>query len=321
MLAISALLFDLVGAGTADHVAPYAGRDGRQRDQRNAGGGAIVGHSAQREGRGEVHLEPQGGSLMSLYRDGDGDGVSEPGHRRGRRPRTRSAAGAGPHGLRMCASASRRAFGRATRATRAPAQPARRPDPLQSLGHGVVRPSGHLDAGLDLSHRRPALLSRCACSGAPARSRYCATTWRPRSGSSRRALTRSPRCSILLPAWVPSAVITTVGTEQEANELAEELLGRRLAACVNILSGVRSVYRWQGRICKDSEYMLVIKSMEEEVAGSRRPSGTPQLRASRDAGDSRSARRGQTSCPGSPSVSTRAAGRRRPTTSRARPAA
>jgi periplasmic divalent cation tolerance protein len=63
------------------------------------------------------------------------------------------------------------------------------------------------------------------------------------------------------------AVITTVGTEQEANELAEELLGRRLAACVNILSGVRSIYRWQGRICRDSEYMLVIKSMEEEVAG------------------------------------------------------
>jgi periplasmic divalent cation tolerance protein len=63
------------------------------------------------------------------------------------------------------------------------------------------------------------------------------------------------------------AVITTVGTEQEANELAEELVGRRVAACVNILSGVRSIYRWQGRICKDSEYMLVIKSMEEEVAG------------------------------------------------------
>lgn len=61
------------------------------------------------------------------------------------------------------------------------------------------------------------------------------------------------------------AVITTVGTEQEANELAEELIGRRLAACVNILSGVRSVYRWKGRICKDSEFLLVIKSMEEEV--------------------------------------------------------
>ena len=62
------------------------------------------------------------------------------------------------------------------------------------------------------------------------------------------------------------AVITTVGTEREANDLAEELLERRLAACVNIISGVRSIYRWKGRICKDSEYLLVIKTMEEEFA-------------------------------------------------------
>lgn len=64
-------------------------------------------------------------------------------------------------------------------------------------------------------------------------------------------------------------VLTTVGTEQEANLIAEELLERRLGACVNIVSGVRSVYRWKGRICKDSEYLLVIKTEEgeyEEVA-------------------------------------------------------
>lgn len=67
-------------------------------------------------------------------------------------------------------------------------------------------------------------------------------------------------------AMAAIAVITTVGTEREANDLAEELLGRRLAACVNIISGVRSIYRWKGRICKDSEYLLVIKSMEEEFA-------------------------------------------------------
>ncbi len=35
-------------------------------------------------------------------------------------------------------------------------------------------------------------------------------------------------------------------------------------ACVNIVSGVRSVYRWKGRICKDSEYLLVIKTDEGE---------------------------------------------------------
>ena len=59
-------------------------------------------------------------------------------------------------------------------------------------------------------------------------------------------------------------VLTTVGTEQEANQIAEELLERRHAACVNIISGVRSVYRWKGSICKDSEYLLIIKTMSEE---------------------------------------------------------
>jgi periplasmic divalent cation tolerance protein len=60
------------------------------------------------------------------------------------------------------------------------------------------------------------------------------------------------------------SVLTTVGTEQEANLLAEELIDRRQAACVNIISGVRSVFRWQGSICKESEYLLVIKTLEEE---------------------------------------------------------
>ncbi len=59
-------------------------------------------------------------------------------------------------------------------------------------------------------------------------------------------------------------VITTVGDETEANELARELVCRRHAACVNMVPGVRSVYRWQGKICRDSEYMLVIKTMQSE---------------------------------------------------------
>lgn len=59
-------------------------------------------------------------------------------------------------------------------------------------------------------------------------------------------------------------VVTTVGNEEQANLLARELVARRHAACVNILGGVRSVYRWDGRICKDSEYMLVIKTRADE---------------------------------------------------------
>lgn len=61
-------------------------------------------------------------------------------------------------------------------------------------------------------------------------------------------------------------VITTVGTEEEANLIAEELVERRHSCCVNILPIHRSVYRWQGKICDDSEYMLIIKTLESEYS-------------------------------------------------------
>lgn len=62
----------------------------------------------------------------------------------------------------------------------------------------------------------------------------------------------------------PIVVVTTVGNEQQANLLAEELVERRQSCCVNILPVQRSVYRWQGKICEDSEYMLIVKTAEEE---------------------------------------------------------
>ena len=61
-------------------------------------------------------------------------------------------------------------------------------------------------------------------------------------------------------------VVTTVGTEEEANLVAEELVERRHSCCVNILPIHRSVYRWQGKICDDSEYMLIIKTLESEYS-------------------------------------------------------
>ncbi len=59
-------------------------------------------------------------------------------------------------------------------------------------------------------------------------------------------------------------VVTTAGTEEEANLIAEELVERRHSCCVNILPIHRSVYRWQGKVCDDSEYMLIIKTLESE---------------------------------------------------------
>src|ERR687893_504417 len=62
-------------------------------------------------------------------------------------------------------------------------------------------------------------------------------------------------------------VVTTVGTEEQAYLIAREIVARRQAACVNVLPGIRSVYRWKGKICKDGELLLVIKTLAEEFEG------------------------------------------------------
>ena len=59
-------------------------------------------------------------------------------------------------------------------------------------------------------------------------------------------------------------VVTTVGEEERASLIARELVARRLAACVNVVPGMRSVYRWQGKICRDAEYLLLIKTLAGE---------------------------------------------------------
>lgn len=65
-------------------------------------------------------------------------------------------------------------------------------------------------------------------------------------------------------------VVTTVGTEEQANLIASELICRRHAACVNIVPGLRSVYRWQGKICRDTEFLLLVKTTEAEYGAVER---------------------------------------------------
>lgn len=58
-------------------------------------------------------------------------------------------------------------------------------------------------------------------------------------------------------------VLTTSGSAAEAKRLATGLVEERLAACVNRIDGVRSTYRWQGKVENDEESLLVIKTTEE----------------------------------------------------------
>jgi periplasmic divalent cation tolerance protein len=55
----------------------------------------------------------------------------------------------------------------------------------------------------------------------------------------------------------------TVPNGEEAQHIAESLVSERLAACVNIIDGIRSVYWWQGEVHRDSELLMIIKSTKE----------------------------------------------------------
>ena len=55
--------------------------------------------------------------------------------------------------------------------------------------------------------------------------------------------------------------LCTVPDRQTADRIAETLVEERLAACVNIVPGLTSVYRWQGEVSRDDELLLVIKTV------------------------------------------------------------
>ena len=55
-------------------------------------------------------------------------------------------------------------------------------------------------------------------------------------------------------------VLTTTGSREEAGKIAHALVERRLAACVNIVGPIHSVYRWQGKVESAPEHLLLIKT-------------------------------------------------------------
>jgi periplasmic divalent cation tolerance protein len=63
-------------------------------------------------------------------------------------------------------------------------------------------------------------------------------------------------------------VLTTAGSQSEARKIAQSLVERRLAACVNIVPRIQSIYIWKGKVEKAEEYLLLIKTVkprEEQV--------------------------------------------------------
>jgi periplasmic divalent cation tolerance protein len=78
-------------------------------------------------------------------------------------------------------------------------------------------------------------------------------------------------------------VLVTVPRGGKAESLAEGLVESRLAACVNVIPGVVSLYRWKGRVHRDAENLLVIKTTAAKLKAlekrikSRHPYETPEF--------------------------------------------
>jgi periplasmic divalent cation tolerance protein len=64
-------------------------------------------------------------------------------------------------------------------------------------------------------------------------------------------------------------VLTTTGSEDEARKIAQALIDRQLAACVNIVPQIESVYRWQGKVESTREWLLLIKTTAEKFPAVR----------------------------------------------------
>jgi periplasmic divalent cation tolerance protein len=58
-------------------------------------------------------------------------------------------------------------------------------------------------------------------------------------------------------------ILNTTDTAELARKIASALVEKHAAACVNIISGMRSIYRWEGKVCNEEECLLLIKSSRE----------------------------------------------------------
>ncbi len=60
-------------------------------------------------------------------------------------------------------------------------------------------------------------------------------------------------------------VYMTAGSKEEANTIGRALVEEKLAACVNIIDGMTSIYRWEGKLESASETVLIAKTMSDTV--------------------------------------------------------
>jgi len=72
---------------------------------------------------------------------------------------------------------------------------------------------------------------------------------------------------MIVPAVEARIVITTAGSREEAEDIARNLVDERLAACVNVVPGLTSIYRWKDEVETAAEVLLIIKTTAPRLEG------------------------------------------------------
>ena len=62
-------------------------------------------------------------------------------------------------------------------------------------------------------------------------------------------------------------VYMTAGSPEEARRIGEALVEARLVACVNIIDGMHSIYRWEGKLQQDREVVMIAKTTRDRLPG------------------------------------------------------
>jgi len=62
-----------------------------------------------------------------------------------------------------------------------------------------------------------------------------------------------------------SLIYTTINNEEDAKKIANYLIEEQIVACVNIIPNVQSIYRWKGKIEEEREFLLIAKTVDENV--------------------------------------------------------
>lgn len=63
----------------------------------------------------------------------------------------------------------------------------------------------------------------------------------------------------------PYVILTTTGEKSKAEEIGKRLVEEKLTACINVIPGVTSIYRWKGYVEKSEEVLLLLKSTGKKL--------------------------------------------------------